>query len=43
MHGGLFSNRVAAESLFWTDEAADWTAKKAWSSQAFSKNMYVDY
>jgi len=40
---GLIATGLPADHLFWTDEAADWTAKKAWSGQAFSKNMYVDY
>jgi hypothetical protein len=40
---GFLATGLPADHLFWTDEAADWTAKKAWSGQAFSKNMYVDY
>jgi hypothetical protein len=40
---GFLATGLPADHSFWTDEAADWTAKKAWSGQAFSKNVYVDY
>jgi len=40
---GFLATGLPADHLFWTNEATDWTAKKAWSGQAFSKNMYVDY
>jgi len=40
---GFLATGLPADHSFWTDEATDWTAKKAWSGQAFSKNMYVDY
>jgi len=34
---------LPAGRSFWKDPATDWTAKKAWSGQAFRKDGYVDY
>ncbi len=34
---------LPVDSKFWTDPAADWTSKKAWSSQPFKKDYHVDY
>ncbi|WGQ07497.1 DUF2264 domain-containing protein [Pedobacter gandavensis] len=34
---------LPAENEFWSAPAADWTAKKAWSSQKFPKDYHVDY
>lgn len=40
---GFLALGLPADDRFWKDDAADWTAKKAWSGQAFPKNGYVDY
>jgi hypothetical protein len=34
---------LPADNNFWTSPAADWTAKKAWSSQPFKKDYKVEY
>ncbi|MCX2453343.1 DUF2264 domain-containing protein [Pedobacter sp. PLR] len=34
---------LPAEDQFWSAQKADWTAKKAWSSQKFPKDYHVDY
>lgn len=34
---------LPAEDQFWSAPKADWTAKKAWSSQKFPKDYHVDY
>lgn len=34
---------LPADNEFWLASAADWTAKKAWSSQKFPKDYHVDY
>lgn len=34
---------LPAENEFWSAPEADWTAKKAWSSQKFPKDYHVDY
>lgn len=34
---------LPADNQFWTAPKADWTAKKAWSSQKFPKDYHVDY
>ncbi len=34
---------LPADNKFWTGPAADWTSKKAWSSQPFKKDYHVDY
>jgi hypothetical protein len=40
---GFLALGLPADHPFWKDAAADWTAKKAWSGQAFRKDGYVDY
>jgi hypothetical protein len=40
---GFLALGLPADHAFWKDPAADWTAKKAWSGQAFRKDGYVDY
>ncbi|WP_421938302.1 DUF2264 domain-containing protein [Pedobacter sp.] len=40
---GFLPLGLPADHPFWTDPAADWTAKKAWSGQAFKKDYHVDY
>ncbi len=34
---------LPADHPFWTDPAQDWTAKKAWSGQAFPKDQSIKY
>lgn len=34
---------LSANHPFWTSPTADWTSKKAWSSQPFKKDYHVDY
>jgi len=34
---------LPANDPFWTDPAADWTSKKAWSGQPLKKDYKVDY
>ncbi|MBB2149878.1 DUF2264 domain-containing protein [Pedobacter gandavensis] len=34
---------LPADNQFWSAPKADWTAKKAWSSQKFPKDYHVDY
>jgi len=40
---GFLSLGLPASHPFWSEPAADWTAKKAWSGQAFLKDKAVDY
>lgn len=40
---GFLALGLPDDHAFWKDEAADWTAKKAWSGQAFPKSGYVEY
>ncbi|SHG44316.1 hypothetical protein SAMN05443549_10483 [Flavobacterium fluvii] len=40
---GFLPLGLPADNKFWTDPAADWTSKKAWSSQAFKRDYHVDY
>jgi hypothetical protein len=40
---GFLALGLPADHSFWKDPAADWTAKKAWSGQAFRKDGYADY
>lgn len=40
---GFLPLGLPADNKFWTDPAADWTSKKAWSSQPFKKDYKVEY
>ncbi|WP_199117948.1 DUF2264 domain-containing protein [Pedobacter sp. ASV28] len=40
---GFLPLGLPADHKFWTDPAADWTSKKAWSGQAFKKDYHVEY
>jgi hypothetical protein len=40
---GFLTLGLPASHSFWNDPPADWTAKKAWSGQAFLKDKAVDY
>lgn len=40
---GFLPLGLPAHHPFWTDPAADWTAKKAWSGAAFKKDYHVEY
>ena len=40
---GFLPLGLPADNRFWTDPAADWTSKKAWSSQPFKKDYHVEY
>lgn len=40
---GFLHLGLPANHSFWTDPAADWTARKAWSGQAFKKDFAVRY
>ena len=40
---GFLPLGLPANNRFWTDAAADWTAKKAWSGQSTKKDYKVDY
>lgn len=40
---GFLPLGLPADNVFWTDPAADWTAKKAWSGQPFKKDYHVEY
>ncbi|MBV4359914.1 DUF2264 domain-containing protein [Pinibacter aurantiacus] len=40
---GFLPLGLPADNKFWTDPAADWTSKKAWSSQPFKKDYHVEY
>ena len=40
---GFLPLGLPADNRFWTDAAADWTAKKAWSGQPTKKDYKVDY
>ncbi|UKJ06740.1 DUF2264 domain-containing protein [Solitalea lacus] len=40
---GFLPLGLSADNKFWTDPAADWTSKKAWNSQPFTKDYHVEY
>ncbi|SHE54836.1 DUF2264 domain-containing protein [Pedobacter caeni] len=40
---GFLPLGLPADNVFWTAPTADWTAKKAWSGQAFKKDYHVEY
>ena len=40
---GFLELGLPADDKFWTDPAADWTSKKAWSGKPFKKDYRVDY
>lgn len=40
---GFLPLGLPADNHFWTDAAADWTAKKAWSGQPTKKDYKVEY
>ncbi len=40
---GFLDLGLPADHKFWTAPAADWTSKKAWSSQPFKKDYHVEY
>ncbi|WP_316767552.1 DUF2264 domain-containing protein [Pedobacter frigiditerrae] len=40
---GFLPLGLPADNAFWTADAADWTAKKAWSGQPFKKDYHVEY
>lgn len=40
---GFLALGLPADNPFWTSPAADWTSKKAWSSQPFKKDYKVEY
>jgi len=40
---GFLTLGLPANHKFWTDPAANWTSKKAWSSQPFKKDYHVEY
>ena len=40
---GFLTLGLPADNKFWTDPAADWTSKKAWSSEPFKKDYHVEY
>lgn len=40
---GFLPLGLPASHPFWTGAPADWTSKKAWSSQPFKKDYHVDY
>jgi hypothetical protein len=40
---GFLPLGLPADHKFWTDPAADWTSKKAWSGQSFKKDYHVEY
>lgn len=40
---GFLTLGLPENNLFWTGPAADWTSKKAWSSQSFKKDYKVEY
>lgn len=40
---GFLPLGLPADNRFWTDAAADWTAKKAWSGQPTKKDYKVEY
>jgi hypothetical protein len=40
---GFLPLGLPADNRFWTDVAADWTAKKAWSGQPTKKDYKVEY
>jgi hypothetical protein len=40
---GFLPLGLPATHRFWTDPAADWTAKKVWSGQVTKKDYKVDY
>jgi hypothetical protein len=40
---GFLTLGLPPENKFWSDPAADWTSKKAWSSQPFKRDYKVEY
>ncbi|MDF2190372.1 DUF2264 domain-containing protein [Paraflavitalea sp. CAU 1676] len=40
---GFLPLGLPATHAFWTEAPADWTSKKAWSSQPFKKDYHVEY
>lgn len=40
---GFLALGLPEDNKFWTDPAADWTSKKAWSGQPFKKDYHVEY
>lgn len=40
---GFLDLGLPADNKFWTDPAADWTSKKAWSGQVIKKDYKVEY
>lgn len=40
---GFLTLGLPANDIFWTDPAADWTSKKAWSDKPFKKDYHVEY
>ncbi len=40
---GFLPLGLPADNKFWTDPAAEWTAKKAWKSEPFKKDYHVEY
>lgn len=40
---GFLPLGLPADHAFWITDAADWTAKKAWSGQPFKKDYHVEY
>ncbi|MES1217926.1 MAG: DUF2264 domain-containing protein [Bacteroidota bacterium] len=40
---GFLALGLPGNDKFWTDPAADWTSKKAWSGQPFKKDYKVNY
>ncbi|MBZ4191314.1 DUF2264 domain-containing protein [Niabella beijingensis] len=40
---GFLPLGLPADNRFWTDAAADWTSKKAWSGQPVKKDYKVEY
>jgi hypothetical protein len=40
---GFLPLGLPANHPFWTEPAADWTAKKAWSGAPFKKDYHVEY
>jgi len=40
---GFLPLGLPEDDPFWINPPADWTAKKAWSGQAFKKDYHVEY
>jgi hypothetical protein len=40
---GFLTLGLPANHAFWTDEAAEWTSKKAWKGEPVKKDYKVDY